>query len=33
LIPAGLERAWLFSWQRSGQELADLYRFLAAALA
>jgi glycosyltransferase involved in cell wall biosynthesis len=30
LIPAGIERAQLFSWQRSGRELADLYRFLAA---
>ena len=33
LIPAGLERAGLFSWQRSGRELADLYRLLAAARA
>jgi glycosyltransferase involved in cell wall biosynthesis len=33
LITAGTERARLFSWQRSGRELADLYRFLAAARA
>ena len=30
VIPAGIERARLFSWQRSGHELADLYRLLAA---
>jgi glycosyltransferase involved in cell wall biosynthesis len=30
LIAAGLERARLFSWERSGHELAELYRFLAA---
>jgi glycosyltransferase involved in cell wall biosynthesis len=33
LIPAGLERARLFSWQRSGRELAELYRFLTTARA
>ena len=30
LIGAGVERARLFSWQRSGRQLADLYRLLAA---
>lgn len=29
LIAAGVERARSFSWQRSGRELAGLYRFLA----
>ena len=33
LIAAGRERARLFSWERAGRELADLYRSLAAARA
>jgi glycosyltransferase involved in cell wall biosynthesis len=33
LIDAGTERARLFTWERAGRELADLYRSLAAARA
>ena len=33
LIAAGLERARLFTWERAGRALADLYRALATARA